>query len=271
MFRKKLIVIPFLLLFIMGGCTQPQKQFDAQNKQKMQAIIWDGVPYHTYGYLQEASKNQAKPMSLDKALLGVSTSKIKHLTKYLNHTEDSFNSRVPVAHVYHGLDMGIFTLLSHEVDDMMVTYIDDKLAHVYVSLKKEKKKKKLSDEAIKKEVIKKFGSYSQALKEMYVVNFMQDEPLVDIKDMLNKKFGQAFYYGSAEANNDSNEIWTWGMRKNFYYKVVVNQENKYAYLSIKSKAFMKMSREEIMDVEKWQREQDGIAESMVTVHRKDKK
>ena len=272
MFTKKLIIIPFLLLLFVGGCGQPQRAFDAYNKQKMEAILWDGVPYHTDGYLQEASKNQIKPMSLNKALLGLNTSKIKHLTKYLNHTEDSFNSsRVPLAHVYHGLDMGVFTLLSHKVDDMMVTYVDDKLAHVYVSFKKESKPPKLSDKAIKQAVIKKFGSYNQVLKEMYVANFMQDEPLGDIQDMLNKKFGKAFYYGSAEANNDSDEIWTWGMRKNYYYKVVVNQEGKYAYLSIKSKAFMKMLADEIIDVRKWQKKQDGIAEAMVTVHKKDKK
>ncbi len=271
MFTKKLIVIPFLLLLVVGGCGQPQKAFDAYNKQKMEAVIWDGVPYHTDGYLQEASKNQVKPISLDKALLGLNTSKIKYLTKYLNHTGDSFNSRVPLVHVYHGLDMGVFTLLSHKVDDMMVTYVDDKLAHVYVSFKKESKPPKLSDKAIKQAVIKKFGSYNQVLKEMYVANFMQNVPLEDIQDKLNKKFGQAFYYGSAEINDDRNEIWTWGMRYNFYYKVVVNQEGKYAYLSIKSKAFMKMLAEEIIDVRKLQRKQDAIVESMVTVHKKDKK
>ena len=246
-----------LLVLLMQGCTQPQKQFDAQNKQKIQAVIWDGVPYRTYGYVQEADKNQVKPMSLDKVLLGLNTSKMKHLRKYLNHTVDSFSKSASVAQVYHGLDMGIFTLLSHKVDDIIVTYVDDKLAHVYVSLKKQKKKKTLSEKAIK--------------QEMYVANFMQDVPLGDIQDMLNKKFGQAFYYGSAEANSDSNEVWTWGMHKDFYYKVVVNQEGKYAYVSIKSKVFMKKLSEEIIDVKKWQRKQDGVVESMVTVHKKDKK
>ena len=268
---KITFIMGALVVLFMQGCTQPQKVFDAYNKQKMEAVIWDGVPYHTDGYLQEASKNQINPISLDKALLGLNTSKIKHLKKYLNHTEDSFNSRVPLVHVYHGLDMGVFTVLSHKVDDMIVTYVDDRLAHVYVSLKKKKKKKTLSEEAIKQEIIKRFGSYSQVLKEMYVANFMQNVPLEDIQDSLNKKFGQAFYYGSAEINDDRNEIWTWGMRYNFYYKIVVNQEGKYAYLSIKSKAFMKMLAEEIIDVRKWQRKQDAIVESMVTVHKKDKK
>jgi len=270
MYIRKLIVIALLIL-LEQGCTQPQKQFDAQNKQKMQAVIWDGIPYHTNGYLQEASKNQVKSISLDNALLGLSTSKIKHLIKHLNHTEDSLNSRIPLVHVYHGLDMGVFTLLTHKVDDMIVTYIDDKVAHVYVSFKKASKPPKLSDRAIKQAVIKKFGSYSQVLKEIYIANFMQDDPLADIKDVLNKKFGKAFYYGSSEINGDNNEIWTWGMHKNFYYKVVVNQDGKYAYLSIKSKVFMKMLAEEIIDVRKWQRKQDDIVESMVTVHKKDKK
>ena len=270
MYIRKLIGMALLVL-LTQGCTQPQKQFDAQNKQKVAAVIWDSVPYHTYGYLQEASKNQVEPMSLAKALLGLNTSKVKHLIKYLNHTSDSFSRKVSQAEVYHGLDMGIFTLLSHKVDDIMVTYVDDKLAHVYVSFKKEKKKERLSDAAIKKAVIKQFGSYSQVLKEVYVNNFMQDEHLGDIKNILNKKYGKAFYYGTAEANSDANEVWTWGMRNHFYYKIVVNQDGKYAYISIKSKAFMKMLSEEIIDVKKWQRKQDAIAESMVTVHRKDNK
>jgi len=259
-----------LLLLLTQGCTQPQMKFDAQNKQKIQAVIWDGVHYHTGEYLQEASKNQVKKISLDKAIFGLDTFKIKRVTKYLNHTIDSFGKSASVVEVYHGLDMGVFTLLSHKVDDIMVAYIDDRLAHVYVSLKKEKKKKKLSDEAIKQAVIKKFGVYSQALKDVYVNTFMKDEPLTDIKNALNRKFGQAFYYASAEINSDSNEIWTWGMHNNFYYKVVVNQDGKYAYLSIISKAFMKILGEDVIDVKKWQKEQNAIIESMVKVHSKDK-
>ncbi len=270
MYKTTFIAVTLLML-LMQGCVDPQNRFEVQNKQKMQAVMWDGVPYHTYEYVQEASKNQVNPVSLGKALLGVNTSKIKHFTKYLNHTKDGFSATVSAVNVYHGLDMGIFTLLSHKVDNMMLTYVDDRLAHVYVSFTKEKKKKKLSDATIKQAVVKKFGVYTQAMKEVYVANFMQDEPFSDIKDRLNKKFGRAFYYGSAEANDDRNDIWTWGMHKNFYYKVVVNQDDKYAYLSIKSKAFMKMLGEEIIDVRKWQSKQNSLAESMVTVHTKDKK
>lgn len=269
---KITFIIGILLVLLTQGCTQPQMKFDSYQKQKMKAVIWDGVPYHTYAYVQEASKNQANPMALDKVLLGLNTSKVKHLTKYLNHRKDTFNNfkiSVPIkAEVYHGLDMSVFTLLSHKVDDIMVTYVDTTLAHVYVRLEKEKSKEALSAEAIKKEVIKKFGSYSDALKKIYMDNFMQEEALADIKNVLNKKFGQAFYYGSAKANNDSNDVWTWGMHEKFYYKVVVDQEDKYAYLSIKSEKFMQMLGEEIIDVKKWQRKQDDIAESMLTVHKR---
>lgn len=240
---KTTFSIGILLVLLTQGCTQPQMKFDAYQKQKMQAVIWDSVPYHTHTYVQEASKNQAKPMTLDKVLLGLNTSKIKHLTKYLNHSKDKFNSfkiSVPIeAEVYHGLNMNLFTLLSHKVDDIMLTYVDDSLAHVYVKLEKEKKKKPLSSQAI--------------------------------KEVLNKKFGQAFYYDSTKANSDTNAIWTWGMREGFYYKVVVDQENKYEYLSIKSKKFIKMLNEKIIDVKKWQKEQDSIAESMITVHKRIKK
>jgi len=271
MLTKKLIVIPFLLLFIMGGCAQPQRAFDTYYKQKMEAVIWDGVPYHIDNYAQEASRSQNKSLALHSTILKINPKKVRNLTKYLDSTIDTLSKSIPRSKVYFGFDAQPFTLLSHKVDNIIVTYIDNKLAHVYVSFKKESIPPKLSDKAIKQAVIKQFGVYNENIKEVYMNTSMKQEPLGDIKDVLNKKFGKAFYYGAAEVNNDSNEIWTWGMHHNFYYKVVVNQDRKYEYLSIKSKAFMKMLAEEIIDVRKWQRKQDGIVESMVTVHKKDKK
>lgn len=249
---KKITEVLFLLLISMG-CNQLSAE-----------VIWGDMQYDFDSIQKKGDPFKGKVQSLERLLIEPNYEKIKNLQKHLNYTLTSFVRKpLQVANVYYLFDTKELSVLSNKVKNIIVTYPNEKgqneeLAHLYISFRK---KQKLSDADIKKAAIKKFGAYNETMMPMYISEFLT--PLTDIKDMLNEKYGEPFFYNASSDNGSTNDVYDWGMHNNLNYKIVVNTDNKYAYISIKSKWLMENLSEEIIDIkkiQKKQRESSGIIE-----------
>lgn len=186
MFPKKLSVIIVFLFVIITGC-------DSQENPK---VLTKGA------------------VILDNIIIEHTPEKIKDFRRRLEYNTTYYNKEIPKAEVYHFFDATGVYLLHNEVDDIIITYVDKKIAHINISFKAKAKW------------------------------------LSDIERAFSKKFGESFVSHDIKDAKDINVIHTWGLQNNFYYKFEIKYEDDSSFLSIKSKSFMDKLGEERIDMKK---------------------